>query len=175
MYYQSPGISSRGGGMDIHGDMGSPQQQFYSPPRTPVTSRDRRGDYERHSRGQTSQQQYSPQGSFAQQQQRVQLGGTPPRMDNMPYGVQNMQSNGLQQSGSTTSDQELVDHASKTIDRLMMPDRQVPSLYRSLVQVSDQNVAVAGIKIAVILISLQLLHLHNYVELRHQHVCFVFL
>lgn len=40
-------------------------------------------------------------------------------------------------------DQEIIDHASRTMDRLMNRDLQHLSLYKSLIQISDPN-SVAG-------------------------------
>jgi hypothetical protein len=134
------------------------QHQYFSPPRTPVSSREPR----MYSGRASLHQQQQPQGQVHHHGSSMQspqgggggptsMGPTSPRLD-ATFGVQQNPSSGSsggghQQQQSNSSgicDQDLIEHASKTMERLMAVDRQVPSLYKSLVQVSDQNAAIAG-------------------------------
>lgn len=58
--------------------------------------------------------------------------------------VGNMSLSPMQMQSGGTPDQDVIDHAARTLDKLMNKDLQLPSLYKSLTQVADPNSVISG-------------------------------
>ncbi|CAL8074629.1 unnamed protein product [Orchesella dallaii] len=159
---QTPQSPVGGGGMSYPN-----WQPVGMTPPTPVSSREPRLFSSRiaspmdhsHFHGPPNRSQYSPSSPFGTSTGGPGPSNTPsPRMDTSSYNLnRSIPNTGGQQLGSTPgpqspamqfgcSDQELVDHAARITDRLMNNDIRTPSLYHSLMQPHDPQLAQAGMR-----------------------------
>ncbi|ODN01638.1 hypothetical protein Ocin01_05049, partial [Orchesella cincta] len=156
---QAPQSPVAGGGMQYPN-----WQPAGMTPTTPVTSREPRLYSSRivspggsHVLSPQNRSQYSPSSPFGTSTGGPGPSNTPsPRMDTS-YNLNRSIPNTGQPIGTTPgpqtssmqfglSDQELIEHAARTTDRLMNNDLRTPSLYNSLMQAHDPQLAQAGMR-----------------------------